>query len=514
MRNSQPYNPSFFKGLLKSPSFSFIKKIEKQFPSSEIYLVGGAVRDTLLKRKTKDYDFVVRGVPLKKLECFLKRIGTVNFVGKAFGVLKFSPLKKYGRKTITEAFDIALPRSESYTEKSTGHYRDVAVQTNYRLPIEDDLSRRDFTINALAYDSKTNHIIDPFGGLHDLEQKIVRTVGTPVDRFREDYSRMLRAIRFACQLDFHIDARTTIEIRNGMKNINKHTKKLRVRGGSDENEFRIVPLETIAKEFIRAFTAHPTKAFDLCDSLGVFEQLMPEVLSMKGCPQPMEWHSEGDVWTHTRLSLEMLSGNEFRKQFKTRTVESTLILTTLLHDIGKPATLKTPERDGVDRIRFDGHDRVGAEIAQSILERLRTSSVPHYAVDPQKVTWLIHYHLILLNSNIEAMKNNTIEKYFFKDKKLGDLLQKLIFTDSCASLRADGESSLDTFCAFQKRLKQFGTRSSKKLPKPLINGHDVMNTLSLKPGKRVGAYLQKVREEQLAKRIRTKNGALSFLRKT
>ncbi len=177
----------YVRKLLRSSQFSFITKLVKKFPKAEMYLVGGALRDIIIGRNTKDYDFVVRNVSLKDLEKYLSRLGSVNFVGRTFGVLKFSPAVKKGVKKVTsEPFDIALPRKE-YSIGNSGHYRDFKVTSDHRLSIRHDLSRRDFTINAIAYDLRKYRIVDPWNGVEDIHAKIIRTVGAPAERFQEDY---------------------------------------------------------------------------------------------------------------------------------------------------------------------------------------------------------------------------------------------------------------------------------------------------------------------------------------
>lgn len=476
--------------------------------------MGGAVRDALLSRPTKDYDFVVRKVPLVALERFLKRLGTVNYVGKKFGVLKFIP--KNEPKSGFEPFDIALPRQEVSTN-NTGHYRDFTIKSDHRLPIQDDLSRRDFTMNALAYNLATGEIVDPFGGIVDIQTCKIRTVGVAEERFAEDYSRMLRAIRFACQLGFRIEAKTARAIRRCMSNINKQitlTNKISTKK-RDANIMRAVPYEVIAKELLGAFTAHPVAALDICSELGVFRELIPEVEAMKKCKQPPRWHSEGDVFAHTRLALQALTSSRFKKEFPNHISDALLIFSVLFHDIGKPMTIKTPARDGVDRIRFDGHDRVGAESARRIAEQLRLQSVASAAVDPSRLAWLIQNHLLLLNSDLKKMKNNTIERYFFRDEYLGTTLLKLIFADSCGSVTEKGALGLDRYRAFKRRLKSFFMTSAarkKILPKPLVNGYDVMKVCVLSPGPIIKTVLERVREEQLSGRIKTKKDALIFLK--
>src|SRR3989339_281163 len=194
------------KGMEKSLEFGFLSDLLEKFPQAEVYLVGGAVRDIILDRETKDFDFVIGNVKADELEKFLAGLGEVNLVGKSFGVFKFVPTGFHVGDNNFEALDIALPRTE--VAGMSGGYKDFEVQSDPSLPIEDDLGRRDFTINALAWDIKNKKLIDEFSGVKDLEQSIIRAIGDPEQRFQEDYTRMLRAVRFSCQLGFKIESKT------------------------------------------------------------------------------------------------------------------------------------------------------------------------------------------------------------------------------------------------------------------------------------------------------------------
>ncbi len=251
------------------------------FPQGEFYLVGGVVRDLMLGRKTKDLDFVIRGVPFHALEKGLRRLGKVQFVGKNFGVFKLLPNADRGA-----VFDVALPRMER-SMGLRGAYREFEVESDSDLPIEEDLKRRDFTVNAMAFELRREKVIDPYGGKADLLSKKLRAVGDPHLRFQEDYSRMLRGIRFACQGGFQLEEETW------------RCLKMHVSGLSAQREDGsfIVPREVLGKELVQAFTYDPVKAFDLLEESGAMEMLLPEFLPMKGCPQPKNFHSEGDVWT-------------------------------------------------------------------------------------------------------------------------------------------------------------------------------------------------------------------------
>lgn len=482
--------------LKQEVDLEFANRLLKKFPQAKIYLVGGIVRDWLLKRESQDYDFVVSGVPTKKLELFLKTQGRVNLVGRRFGVFKFTPKKS------TLTLDIALPRTEHAW--GTGGYKDVETQSDWRLPIEEDLKRRDFTINAMALEMQTKNLIDPFGGQNDLKNKIIRTVGKPEERFKEDYSRMLRALRFATQLNFKIEKNTWTALIKMMKKISNG----------------VVPVEVISKEFIKSLMSGPVKTLDLWNDSGAFKYLMPELLKMRKCPQPKEFHAEGDVWAHTRIALQNLTTPAYKKFIQTLpehfknepALSPELILGVLFHDIGKPYTIKTPEKDGVDRIRTDGHDTVGAKLAKKIGARLRLNSAPDYPCDLDKVGWIIERHLLTVHGKPEKFTNRTIEKYFFNPKNPGGDLLKLIYADQMASF-ANGKPSLGSLPRLIKRLKQLPKKLRQKntLPPPILNGDEIMKILKIKPGPAVGVVIEKLREAQLAGQIKNRTDAKRIL---
>ncbi|HTP41155.1 MAG TPA: HD domain-containing protein [Nitrospiria bacterium] len=468
------------------------------------YLVGGAVRDLALERPTKDIDLVVRGLPIDRVRAALERHGRVDLVGKHFGVLKFLPREV----EVAEAIDVALPRTE-HSLHHTGGYKDFAVQSDPTLPIEEDLRRRDFTVNAMAWEIARGRLLDPFNGGEDLTARRLRAVGKPAERFAEDYSRLLRGLRLACQLGFEIDPETWRALGRAVGRLNDRT------GGGDDDF--IVPRETIGKELIRMFACAPVRAFDLLDGCGAAAVLMPELLPMKNCPQPPNYHSEGDVWIHTRLALSQLDSDRFREEFPGEPPTAELVFAVLLHDVAKPVTLRTPERDGTDRIRFDGHDRVGAAIAHAIAVRLKLSSFPadsHLHVDADRLAWLVAHHLLTMSGPIDQMKNSTMERYFFSDDRPGRTLQQLIWTDSSATIHESGRADMTSYGQLKARIAQLEalTAERRRLPPPLIDGHTVMRLLSLPPGPNVGRLLTTVREAQLAGAITTPDEAVAFLR--
>lgn len=484
------------KDLAKKSCLSFIEKLFQEFKKAEVYLVGGAVRDYLMGiENIKDYDFVVRNIKSEDLNNFLKKEGKVNLVGKNFGVYKFYPRDE----NLEEAIDIALPRKE-HSINFSGGYKDFDVQSDYKMNIKEDLARRDFTVNALAYNLRNNKLIDEFEGLVDLDNKIIKTVGSPEERFREDYSRMLRALRFSCQLDFTIKKNTFENLKKNIANINKE------RFITEEKE-RIVPLETISEELLKAFLENPIKALDLYDKANVFNQLMPELLNMKECEQPSNFHSEGDVWQHTRLCLKNLKSEYFRKQFKENTdLNAELVITVLLHDIGKPITIQTPEKDGTDRVRFNGHDIQGAKLARNICKRLKLDSQPQNTplrLDPDNVFWMIKKHLIMVHGDINDMRAATIEKLFFNKLRPGKNLLRLLYIDAISTIPEKGKTDLTNFYKLVKRIEELDKLHKKKdkLPPPILDGHEIMNKFNLEPSPKIGKLLSVLREEQLQGRL-------------
>ena len=482
--------------LKKDRNLFFVQDFLKIFHHGEIFLVGGAVRDIALgEKEIKDYDFVVRGINIEQLEKFLKERGKVVLVGKNFGVYKFIT------KDIEEEepIDIALPR----TEHSIGHgggYRDFKVQSDPALKIEDDLARRDFTVNAMAIKlevkSEKLKVIDPYGGLNDLSLGIIRAVGNPEERFKEDYSRMLRALRFSVKLNFKIEEKTFKALRGLMSEINNERKI----GGVKE---RIVPYETIAKELTKAFYYSPTKAFDIYDESGALAELIPEMFTLKSCPQPKNFHSEGDVWTHTRLALSKLDSPVFKKYFGKEKPTASVVIGLLLHDLGKPLTLQTPEKDGTDRIRFNGHDTLGGKIAEEICRRLKLDSLPEgspFRVDADRLRMMVEKHMLLVQGKIKEMRPATIEKYFFNPSFPGQEFLQLNLADSLATIPQKGQVDLSSFKAILRRINSLKklVKEKNRLPAPVLNGDEIMKNFNLKPGKDIGELINFLREAQLS----------------
>lgn len=479
----------FNKILEKEGISALAKKMVKELKGAEMYLVGGAVRDIIIGRPVKDIDVLVRKVKINDLEKFLAKSGKVDLVGKRFSVLKFTP--KGGEKQI----DIALPRTDfAY---GTGGYKDFKVKANPNLPIEDDLARRDFTVNAMAWDIYNGRLVGPYGGLTDLKKKIIRAVGKPAERFAEDYSRMLRAVRFAMQLNFKIETKTWAAVKKYIGRIN------------DLNEAgeRKVPYEVIASEFLKGLDARPAETIKKYLDCGALKKLMPEILAMKKCTQPKEFHSEGNVLAHTLLALENLDSKFFKKYFS-EAVGLTAKVAILLHDVGKPAT-KT-RKNG--RTVFYNHDKAGATIARKFLERLKFSSPPEAGVHAEEVAWLVGSHLLFLYSDPDIIKKTTLEKYLFHKVYSGTAFMQLYLADAMASVPATSKTDLARFFKAYKLWQSLKAKQKPALPAPILNGDEIMEILQIKPGLKVGEIIRDLREEQLNSRVKNKKEAEKFVK--
>jgi poly(A) polymerase len=245
---------------------------------------------------------------------------------------------------------------------------------------------------------------------------------------------------------------------------------------------------------------------------------MPDLLPMRGCPQPPNYHAEGDGWVQTRLALERLASAEWGEEWPGKRPGAEVILAVLLHDVAKPATIATPEKDGTDRIRFNGHDHVGARMAKALCERLKLSQFPReseWHIDADRLAWLVAHHLLLVHGDIADMKNSTIERYFFADPGAGEQLLMVMWADGMATLPPFGVPDLSNYRAMRARIATLAAldRQRKGLPPPLIDGRRVMAEFGMAPGPVVGKYLALVREAQLAGEVTTADDAVAWLRR-
>jgi putative nucleotidyltransferase with HDIG domain len=407
------------------------------------YLVGGCVRDLLLKRVPKDFDVATSAQPADLLRLFPH----ADQVGAHFGVVL---VHENGAHV-----EVATFRSDlEYLDGR--HPEGVRFETDP----QQDVLRRDFTVNGLLLDPDTGEVLDFVGGVADLNAHVIRAIGDPEGRFREDHLRLLRAVRFAARLGFSIEQETFDAIRRLVPSV------------------RSVSAERVRDEIGRILVeGGARRGFELLDQTGLLHEILPEVEAMKGVQQPLEFHPEGDVWTHTLIMLDGLHEPSLE-----------LALGVLLHDVGKPGTFRIAER-----IRFDGHVEKGVELAHALLTRLR---FPNHVIEA--VEALIANHMKF--KDVPNMRESKVKRF----------LRMPDFEDHMALHRLDclsSHGSLDNY-EFVRR-KQAEVPPEELKPAPLITGRDLI-AAGYKPGPQFGTALTAVEDAQLEGRVTTREEALCF----
>jgi len=415
----------------------------------DVYEVGGTVRDRLLKLPHKDRDYLVTGIPLESLSVLLKPFGRVVFVGKSFGVLKFSP---FNEKDITH--DIAIPRKEVST--GTGH-RDFEVAYDHKLPVEVDLGRRDFTINAMAWNIKTGETVDPFGGREDLKKGILRQVFRQA--FIEDPLRLLRAVQFAARLEFEIEEET-------LASMKEHAELIKTVSG-----------ERISEEIKKLFSAkRPSKGFEIMDKAGLLPHIFPEVSATKGIAQD-KGH---DVFQHTMIVLDAAASDSVIDNRG----DLELMFAALLHDIGKAKTARyVPEQK---RIAFFGHQIVSKRIALKRLAQLKATTT---GINADNVAVLIENHMFETKS---FFPDKAIRRFINKISK--ELIMKLVDLRIADNRGGKHPSSVGGILKLKKRIVEELERKPPFGPKDLaVSGHDLME-LGMKAGPAMGSVIKQLVE--------------------
>jgi poly(A) polymerase len=446
----------------------------------EAYLAGGCVRDLLLCREPHDYDVATSATPDIVLELFPRTFA----VGAHFGVVLVSTC---GGADAADAAEEESPRvtTEVATFRSDGVYSDGRHPdaVRYTTSAEEDVRRRDFTINGLLLDpsrlpdsffsapQKTfavreglrEGLIDHIGGVADLEAGIVRAIGQPDERFEEDHLRMLRAVRFAARFGFQIDPATAAAIR-----------RLAAKTTA-------VSRERVRDELTKMLTeGHARRAFELLDETGLLAETLPEVARMKGVEQPPQYHPEGDVWLHTLGLLEQLEAG----------CPLSLAWGALLHDVGKPATFRRAER-----IRFDGHVDVGVAIAADLCRRFRFSND-----ESSQILSLIENHMRFADA--QRMKSSTLKRFF----RLPEFPQHLaLHRMDCMA----GSGNLDHWEFVREHYESMPAEVVR--PTPLITGRELI-AAGYQPGADFKVMLRAVEDAQLEGAISTEAEALVLLR--
>ena len=409
------------------------------------YWAGGCVRDRIMGKPPVDYDIATRAVPDEVQALFPGAVA----VGKSFGVVR---VPRGGHE-----YEVATFRTDhSYGD---GRHPDAIEFSDPPT----DAQRRDFTMNALFYDPVADAILDFVDGRTDIEAGLIRCVGDPATRFREDHLRLMRAARFAATLDFRIEPATAAAVRDHAHLI-KRVAAERVR---DE-------LTRILREAPR-----PGTALRLLHALGLLNHILPEVVAMQGQAQPPQFHPEGDVFEHTVMMLDMLDDRSVH-----------LVYAVLFHDVGKPPTAM----QGADRIRFHGHAQCGADMAAAIMRRLRFPSA-----DVEAVTRCIRDHMRTME--VQRMKRSTLRRMVGGETFPVEL--ELHRVDCLAS--HGGLDNYDFLVAFRDEMAQ-----EPVLPDPWVRGRDVMD-MGVPEGPAIGRWLRHAYDAQLENRFPDRASLLEWL---
>jgi len=417
-------------------------------------VVGGWVRDRLMGRPCKDLDLEVYGLPADRVKEALGAFGAVNTVGESFTVYKVAGV------------DVALPRRESKTGR--GH-RAFEVEGDPHLSFEDAARRRDFTVNAIAWDPLTDEYIDPFHGREDLAALLLRAVDART--FGEDSLRVLRAAQFAARFELRLDGATRDLCR--------------------QIELDDLPAERIWGEIekLLLLAARPSIGFELALDLLVIDRLFPEIKALVGCPQEPDWHPEGDVWVHTLMVIDQA---RTRIDDLDRARQIVIMLGAVCHDLGKPPT--TAFSDG--RIRSIDHEQAGVAPASAVLDRLNIHTIDGYDVRRQ-ILGIVAHHLKpgMFRQSPTPVSDGAFRR--LAQKVDLELLARLAKSDCLGRTGGFDCSAMDWFL---ERARELGVQHAP--PEPLVKGRHLL-ALGLTPGPRVGAVLRQIYERQLDGSIAT-----------
>ena len=414
-------------------------------------LVGGCVRDILLGRQPADYDVATDATPDEVIALFPESVA----VGARFGVIVV-PRDGLNVEVATFRADVGY---------SDGRHPDSVV---YAHTPHEDVRRRDFTINGLLMRHETGEVLDYVGGQADLRAGVIRAIGEPDRRFREDKLRLLRAVRFAARFGFVIEPPTLEAIRRHAREITQ------------------VSAERVRDELTKLLTeGSARRGFELLEETGLLEAVLPEIAALKGVEQPPQFHPEGDVWIHTRLMIEQLPAG----------ASPTLAWGVLLHDVGKPPTF-TSARETGDRIRFDGHVDVGVRMARDITRRLRFSNE-----EMEQIVSLVANHMRF--KDVEQMRASTLKRFVRMPR----------FEEHLELHRLDCLSS-------HRRLESYGfvsrtlaeTPAEEIRPPRLFSGDDLLE-MGYKPGPIFSKILHAVEDAQLEGQLKTKEEAKEYVRR-
>lgn len=413
----------------------------------QAYWAGGCVRDMLLGKEPKDFDIVTSAKP-DQIEDLLEK--TIP-IGKEFGVILAIEDDHH--------FEVATFRSDS--GYSDGRRPDAVEFSS----AAEDAHRRDFTINGLFYDPDADQVIDHVNGQADLDAHLIRFIGDPEARIKEDHLRILRAVRFKNTLSFQYHPDTYNAI------------------AANVDLVANVSAERIRDELNKMLLCEKNiDALNDLEDLGILKVILPELQAMKGVAQPHKYHQEGDVWNHSLAALKALP------------ISASLQVrwATLLHDVGKPDTFKVAER-----IRFDGHASRSAEVATALMKRLKFPRK-----DIAKVAWIAEHHMMMVPL-VEMNKGR--QRHWFLHPDFKDMLL-VMYADAMGTTPHD-------LSLYEEILQQYkeSLAAMPKEPPKLLSGDDIMKILNLPPGPELGKIIAQLRHQQLDEKITTKEEAIQWL---
>ena len=395
----------------------------------EAYVVGGACRDLFLNKSPKDYDIVTNAHPDKVGSLFKKSME----IGESFGIVN---VIHYGHN-----FEIATFREDS--KKSNGRKPD---EVKFVGSLKEDFCRRDFTMNAIYYDPLENSFFDPAEGKIDIHNKTIRFIGNPFERLEEDRLRALRAIRFSAQLNFEIE-KNSLEALNSLGHSEDPFRHL-----CSSEEKPAVAWERIREEFKKIITSkNPVKGIIMLKELGFLHHIIPEFDNMWCAHQSKRWHQEGSCAIHTLLVLSNCSTDSFVDR-----------MACLLHDIGKPETLKLKDLDdGWWKLTNPQHDVIGKPISERICLRFKMTSN-----EIDEITTAVRYHMDA-HQLVDWKKTHKIRR--FLGQKYFNSILKLALADEKGSISKEPYESIQLF------VDKWNENYPEMLPTPFITGNDLIS---------------------------------------
>ena len=431
-------------------SADLLKELGEKFSKNgfEISLVGGPVRDAVLGKLVKDLDLTTNAKPEEIQKCLKGWADSIWDVGIKFGTV--------GAKVKDYVFEITTYRTEQYEDTS----RKPSVE--FGKTLEEDLARRDFTINAMALRLPNFELVDIYNGLTDLNNKILRTPLDAQISFSEDPLRMLRAARFMSKLDLKPQA----DLVEAMKTL--------------ADRLKIVSMERINDEFNKLLlTDKPRPGIELLVETGVAEHFLPELPALK--LEIDEHHHHKDVYQHSLTVLDQVIDLETKHQPQ---IEADLVLriAALLHDIGKP---KTRKFEGEGRVSFHHHEVVGARLAKKRLEKLRYSNEII-----EQVCLLIELHLRFHGYGDGKWTDSAVRRYVRDAEEQLIRLHKLTRADCTTRNDAKAEKLRNAYNDLEQRIVELSKQEELKSMRPELDGAEIMKVLNIKPGPEVGKAYQ------------------------